>query len=151
MPSFLRAVRHRRAQELAAEAAAALIAPHDRAEHAGRRRAGLAQEAHEPEHLAVAGVRHEQVLRRVDPEALELREQLVLALPHRVEHEVGLAARALHRERHQGARVLRAEGTDRHARDSTARVPHPVYQPTRRRIDWTMRERSKLRLRWNRK
>ena len=95
------------AQQLAADALAALGALDDRRNQRRRRLAREAQEARHAEGLAVAGVGDEQVLLGLDPVELELGEQLLLRLPERMEHEIGLAPRAGSRRGARGRRRRR--------------------------------------------
>src|SRR5262249_53303906 len=109
-------VRQRRAQQLAADAVAARFARDDRAHESGRQGAWPAHEPDAALDATVTRLGDQQVLLGLDAVALELREEIALRLPERIQHEVALAARAGARERGQGAGVFGAEGADRHRR-----------------------------------
>jgi hypothetical protein len=108
-------------QQLPAEPPAAGLAGDDRAHEA---RCAPVRTPHEAGAAldVTEALRHQEVVLGIDPVAIELGEQVVLALPERVEHEVGLAPGAAARQRCERRCIGDTEGADRHVGPPATRL-----------------------------
>lgn len=101
------------AQQLAPEASAAPLGHDDGAHESCRSGFGWAQEA-DRAFDAEGALCDQQMRLRTDAVPGEVREQLLRALPERIQHEVRLAAGATAGQRDDGVGILRAKRADRH-------------------------------------